>query len=147
MVARQNLDVAVGVGKWTVGADLQRVQEARVDKRIAGVELQRVRLEIDFGLDALAAGRTDVLEIAEPLQHRTGNGENVVGVVGAEARRASIRACRYSDLWLPRKPASTVCDTTCFSGGSETRNAAMMQGWAGSAQPSSSGVGARLASE
>ena len=52
----------------------------------------------------------------------------------------------FSSL-VPRKPASTVRDTTCFSGGSETRNAAMMQGCAGSAQPSSSGVGARLASE
>ena len=32
---------------------------------------------------------------------------------------------------VPRKPASTVCDTTCFNGGSETRNAAMMQGLIG----------------
>ena len=52
----------------------------------------------------------------------------------------------FSSL-VPRRPASTVLDTTCFSGGSETRNAAMRQGRAGSAQPSSSGVGARLASE
>ena len=48
---------------------------------------------------------------------------------------------------VPRRPASKVRETTCFSGGSETRNAAMMQGCAGSAHPSSSGVGARLASE
>src|SRR5207302_10364739 len=72
-IARQNLDVAVGVRKETVGADLQRIEESRIDQRVAGVELEGSRLEIDFGLDALAAGGADILEIAESLQGRTGN--------------------------------------------------------------------------
>src|SRR3954454_16746144 len=48
---------------------------------------------------------------------------------------------------VPRKPASTVRATTCFSGGSDTRNAAIRQGRAGSAQPSSSrgAIGFRIA--
>ncbi len=33
----------------------------------------------------------------------------------------------FSSL-VPRRPASTVFETTCFSGGSETRKAAMRQG-------------------
>src|SRR6202171_5298098 len=37
----------------------------------------------------------------------------------------------FSSL-VPCRPASIVRDTTCFNGGSETRNAAMMQGCAGS---------------
>src|SRR5882724_3695008 len=41
---------------------------------------------------------------------------------------------------LPRRPASSVRATTCFSGGSETKNAAIRQGRAGSAQPSSKGA-------
>src|SRR5881398_168698 len=36
--------------------------------------------------------------------------------------------------FVPRRPASTVRATTCFSGGSDTRNAAIRQGRAGSAQ-------------
>lgn len=83
-IAGNNLDVAVGVGKGTIGADLQRVEKSRVDQRVAGVELQHGRLQIDFGLDALAAGQTDVLEIAEPLQDGARNRQYVVAVVGAE---------------------------------------------------------------
>src|SRR3984893_2822989 len=84
-IARQNLDTAVDVGERAVGADLQRVEEARVDQRIAGVELQVARLQVDLGLDSLPPRRTHVLEIAEALQDRTGNGEDVVAVVGAES--------------------------------------------------------------
>ena len=47
----------------------------------------------------------------------------------------------------PRRPASHVRDTTYLSGGSDVRKLLMRQGAVGSAQPSSSGVGARLASE
>jgi hypothetical protein len=39
-IARQDLDVAVGVGERAVGADLQRVEEARIHQGIAGIELQ-----------------------------------------------------------------------------------------------------------
>jgi hypothetical protein len=50
-------------------------------------------------------------------------------------------------LMLPRSPASRVRATTWFSGGSETRNPSSRQGLCGFEQPSSSGVGARFASE
>src|SRR5205823_4717031 len=80
-IAGQNLDIAVEVGKRAVGADLQGVKKSRVDKGIAGIKLQGARAESDFGLDALAARRTDVLEIAKSLQHRTWNCEDVVRVV------------------------------------------------------------------
>jgi hypothetical protein len=65
------------------------------------------------------------------------------------ARKPSIFQLSVPMLssFVPRKPASTVRDTTCFKGGPESRKAATMQGRAGSAQPSSSGVGARFASE
>jgi hypothetical protein len=48
---------------------------------------------------------------------------------------------------LPRKPASRVRATTCWSGGSDTRKPSNRQGFAGLEQASSSGVGARFASE
>ena len=84
-VAGQDLDIAVGVGERAVGADLQRIEEARIHEGVAGVELQAsFDFRVTFGLDALAARRADVLEIAESLQHRARNREDVVGVGGAE---------------------------------------------------------------
>jgi hypothetical protein len=46
--------------------------------------LQGARLQGDFGLDSLAARRTNILEIAESLQDRTRNCENVICVVRTE---------------------------------------------------------------
>src|SRR5256885_1259482 len=82
-IAGNDLDVAVD-SKGTIGADLQRVEKSRVDQCIAGVELQRGGLQVDFGLDALAPGRTDVLEIAKSLQDGARNRQDVVAVVGAK---------------------------------------------------------------
>src|SRR3981081_911779 len=98
-IARQDLDCAVDVGKWTVGTDLQRVKEARVHKGIADIELQCLRCEIDLSLNALAARRTHVLEIAKSLQRRTGNREDVILVVRAEyselpSKRADVQLFR-----------------------------------------------------
>ncbi len=147
LVARHDLDVVVRRRQTDCcEPTCKRVQEARVDKSVAGVQLHLVRLETDFGLDALAAGRADVLEIAKPLQIRDWDCENVVRIVARNAPSFQLSVPMLRSP-VPRRPASTVRDTTCFSGGSETRNDAMMQGCAGSAHPSSSGVGARLASE
>jgi hypothetical protein len=44
-------------------------------------------------------------------------------------------------------PASTVCATACFNGGSATKKLSNRHGRAGSAQASSAGVGARFDSE
>src|SRR5262249_56952015 len=46
----------------------------------------------------------------------------------------------------PRRPASTVCDTTCLSGGADTRKGSIMHGCCGSGDPSSRGGGARVGS-
>jgi hypothetical protein len=43
-----------------------------------------VRLEDDLGLDALTSCLAEILEEAETLQHRTWDGENVVGIFCAE---------------------------------------------------------------
>src|SRR6202022_2508084 len=83
-ITRKNLDLAVDVNEGAIGADLQSVKEWRVHEGIAGVQLQYGRPEIDFGLYFLAPRRTDVLEIAESLQDRTGNCEDVVCVVRTE---------------------------------------------------------------
>ena len=64
-IARRNLHIAKGVGKGAVGADLQRVEESRIDERVARVELQLFGLEIGFGFNTLAPRRADVLEIAK----------------------------------------------------------------------------------
>src|SRR4029079_19166907 len=83
-VARQDLYVIVLIAKRAVGADLQRIEETRVNEGIAGIELEGRRSEPGLGLDALPSCRADILEIAESLQLRDGNGQDVIGVGGAE---------------------------------------------------------------
>src|ERR1700736_1029194 len=119
-----NLDVTADVSEGAVGTDLQSVKESRVHKGIAGVELECGRPESDFGLDALAARRTDVLEIAESLQDRTGNREDVVCVFRTEnpglpseradgqvfrAAQASFHRARH-DLFQRRIGDEECCD-------------------------------------
>ena len=49
-----------------------------------------------------------------------------------------------ADASLPRAPTSSVRDTTCSSGGSDCSALGSTQALAGSEQPSSIGLGARL---
>ena len=84
LVARQNLDIVIGIPKGAIGGELQCRQEARVDQRVARIKLQRGRVEIDLGLDALASGRADVLEKTKALQHGARNGHDVVVVPRAD---------------------------------------------------------------
>ena len=110
------------------------------------MELKRIRLQIDLGFDALAARPADVLEEAKALQPRTWDRQDVVVIGGAEgadlpAERADIQFLGAAEArfhgpgydLLQRRIGDQECP--------------MMQGLVGSAQPSSSGVGARLASE
>ena len=62
----------------------QGIEEARIHEGIAGIELQRLRCQIDLGLDALAPRPADVLEIAEALHLRTRDRQDVIGIGRAE---------------------------------------------------------------
>src|SRR5436190_5278191 len=106
-VARHDLDIAVAVRKRTVGAELQGVEEARIDEGIAGIELQRFRGQRNLRFDALASRRTDVLEIAESLQLVARYRQDVIGIFRAESTelpskgaqaqlRAAAQTCLHS---------------------------------------------------
>ena len=97
LVARRDLNIAVGVGERRAGGERQRVEECRVDIGVACVDREPLSLEIDFRLDALPPRLADVLEIAEARLERAGDIENVVlvvGVIDAElpAERADVGA-------------------------------------------------------
>src|SRR4029077_5231005 len=96
LVAREDLDIAVGFGKRAVRAKLQRIEEARIQERIARLELKRIRLKAHLGFDTLRAHPADVLEEAESRQPRNWGREDVVvvgGAVGADlpAERADVQ--------------------------------------------------------
>src|SRR5262249_48910900 len=95
-IAGQDLDIAVAVRKRTMGSELKRVEEARVNEGIAGIELQRFRGQGYLRFDALAARRAHVLEVAESLQLIARDRQDVILVVGAEsaelpAKRADVQ--------------------------------------------------------
>ena len=84
-------------GEQAVRVELQSVEEARIHQRIACIELQRLRGQIDLRLDALTPRAADVLEVAKPLQ-LAGDRQDVVGVGGSEC--AELPAQR-SDVQFP----------------------------------------------
>ena len=94
-------------------------------------------------LDALPPRLSEVLEIAEPGLRRRDE-QDVVVVFGREEADGPAGPA-FGDV-PPRSPASKVLVTTWSSGGSPAIAFGSLQGWSGSAHPSSIDVGARLPS-
>ena len=146
LIARHNLDIPVSIGERAVGADLQGIEEARIHEGIAGIELQRLRRQIDLGLDALAARPAHVLEVAKTLQLRTRDRQDVIGIGRAEcadlpSQRSDIQLLRAAEAGLNGAGDDLfqrrIGDEECGDDTGARRIGAC----------SSSGVGARLASE
>src|SRR5262249_27792988 len=117
----------------------------RIDERVIEVEEPWRSLVLRTCLQTLATGARNILKHAAALDDAR-HLDDVVLTVRSEQPELPVERCMV-DPYVPAQPGFLRARNDLLEGGSDTKNPSSRQGFAGLEHASSSGVGARFASE